>query len=166
MKKMKKAPRKHPRAPVIKFPGGHVQIVNPRHPIKEVWSDVLFLNPGGELPTHVHDHISSLLICLSGNGLIAVDGKKTRLKSGVCVFISAGAEHRVKASANSRLTCLSINTGIIQPGKGADIKFKYEPTVKPATWDAFSTECGLTAAKFRDILQNDSARWNAFQLKL
>jgi mannose-6-phosphate isomerase-like protein (cupin superfamily) len=155
-----------PQPPVVAFPGGHVQIVNPRLPIEGVWSDVLHLEPKRELPAHVHGETSSLLICVSGSGEIGIDGKRTRLRKGVCAFIPKGSEHFVKAGRNSALTCLSINEGIIKPGSGADIRFKRKPANSGSPWPGFIAECARTAAAFQKQLKQKKGAWNVFALDL
>lgn len=163
--KIQKRSRRVQAPPIIKFPGGHVQIVNPRSPIKCVWSDLLYLEPKHELPGHVHHQTSSLLICIDGSGEIGVDGKRTRLSKGVCAFIPKGSEHFVKAGRTSSLACLSINEGIIKPGSGTDIHFtkrKAAPAVD--TWPKFIEDCAKTAAVFQTRLKRGKRNWNVFAL--
>lgn len=167
MKSQNPKRRRLHKPPAVKFPGGHVQIVNPRHPIKGVWSDVLYLEPKRELPAHVHEQTSSLLICVSGSGEVGIDGKRTRLRKGVCAFIPKGSEHFVKAGRTSSLTCLSINEGIIKPGSATDLRFtKREPTSAAATWPKFMTDCAKAAAVFQRKLKRNKRNWGVFTLDL
>ncbi len=153
--------------PRIPFPGGYVQFVNPRYPIEAVWSDLLFLEPNGELPTHKHKSSSSLLMCVSGCGEISVGGNITLLKKGVCVFIPARSEHCVKAASTESLCCLSINEGIIKPGVGTDIEFTRAMDETTAEiWRNFSLSCARKAEDYRQQLKNEESFSHNFEIDL
>ena len=164
MSKQKKISLRNRKPPAIRFPGGHVQIVNPRWPIENVWSDILHLKPGAELPSHTHKQTSSLLICLSGSGKVGVNETRTQLRKGICAFIPAGAKHYVKAGRRSALTCLSINQGIIKPGAGTDMTFT-NPELA-GKWSGFMADCGKIAADFQKKIKSDSKNWGVFALDL
>lgn len=167
MKQEKRNSERARRPPFISFPGGRVQMVNPRHPIKDVWSDLLHLEPNGKLPAHIHERTSSLLICISGSGVISVAGKRTPLRKGICVYIPSGSEHFVKAGRNCSLVCLSVNQGIIEPGSGTDISFTgRQSAAVAATWANFASECAKTAAEFQEELRRSKHDWAAFTLDI
>lgn len=167
MKKHEKSARRKERPPVIKFHGGHVQIVNPRHPIENVWSDILHLKSGAEFPAHSHKATSSLLICVDGSGEVGINGKTIRLRKGVCAFIPAGAEHYVKARRASSLTCLSINEGIIKPGAGVDMDFTNPRVTEDSRlWSEFAANCAEAAAGFQRKRKDGGHLWDVFSLSL
>ncbi len=141
----------HP--PCVRFPGGYVQIMNPRYPVKSVWSDFLFLERDASLPSHKHECSGSLLICVGGQGEIRVDGVATHLQKGVCVFIPAGAWHAVAAGRDSKLECISVNEGIIEPGAGVDMTLDQADTAV-AGFDlaSFSKACASEAEALRNRL--------------
>lgn len=165
MNRQRRIVRRLPNPPKIAFPGGHVQIVNPRHPIANVWSDILHLKPGRELPAHIHEHTSSLLICIGGSGEAAVEGRRTRLRKGVCVFIPSGANHCVKAAKTQVLSCLSINEGIIKPSVSTDIVFNGRKDA-PANrkWLRFAAVCATTAGTFQQQMTKGGSTWHTFRL--
>ncbi|WP_459862397.1 cupin domain-containing protein [Endothiovibrio diazotrophicus] len=150
---------------IVTFPGGYVQIFNPRYPIRKVWSDVLHLDPRSVLPAHIHAETSSLLICINGAGEIGVDGNKVLLKKGSCVFIPARSVHYVKSSETQSLECISINEGIIRPGNGTDLQFLDDGGQEKEGWDDFSNTCSLRSKELQSYLMNYSGLF-AFDLKL
>jgi len=167
MKKQQKKTAHHWMSPTIKFPGGHIQIVNPRRPIENVWSDILYLKPKAEFPAHSHKDTASLLVCIGGSGEVGINGNRTHLRKGVCAFIPRGAEHYVRARATSSLTCLSLNEGIIKPGATADIRFANPRLVNNLrAWSEFVANCGNAAADFQEKINADGEPCNVFSLAL
>jgi mannose-6-phosphate isomerase-like protein (cupin superfamily) len=160
-------PRKLRKAPKILFPGGYIQIVNPRHPISEVWSDILHLEPNCSLPAHTHERSSSLLICIKGRGVVGVNGQALDLRMGLCVFIPKGVEHYVKAARGSALDCLSINQGIIKPGAATDIVLHNGSSGdEKDVWYTFADACATAAERFQHEMKKSGRRWGSFLLDL
>lgn len=150
------------KAPKIQFPGGYVQILNPKYPICKAWSDILFLSPKALLPEHKHEHSSSLLVCLEGEGTIWLNGIAKPVSAGDIVFIESGTWHKVKASEDSSLKCLSINEGIIKKQSEekdpVDFRLKEPEVVSAEEWQDFFVECSKAATNFADLLQKEGIK--------
>jgi putative monooxygenase len=56
----------------------------------------LVLQPGEEVPEHVHDYGEESLFVLSGKGILRAAGTEHRLEAGRCAFLPKGVPHAVK----------------------------------------------------------------------
>lgn len=155
-------------APKARFPGGHIQIINPHLPIASIWCDLLFLKPNKDIPAHKHTRVDSLLICLAGNGMVSVGKRRIRLHKGVCVHIPAKAVHRVWSSRRHSLNCLSVNQGIIDTKTGVDISFANRPNKRDRqAWQKFDEDSVQKAKLFKRAIKAASAAGNmVFRLNL
>jgi mannose-6-phosphate isomerase-like protein (cupin superfamily) len=60
----------------------------------------LTLDPGAEVPGHVHDGSSEFLIFLEGSGVMIVDGEETPVRAGDAIQVPSGVEHSFRAAAD------------------------------------------------------------------
>ncbi|HWM86967.1 MAG TPA: cupin domain-containing protein, partial [Kofleriaceae bacterium] len=63
----------------------------------------LTLEPGSEVPGHVHDGSSEFLLLLEGSGTMIVDGEETPVAAGDAIQIPSGIEHGFRAAPGTQV---------------------------------------------------------------
>ncbi|MGH9054308.1 MAG: cupin domain-containing protein [Acidimicrobiales bacterium] len=67
------------------------------------------LEPGGEIGAHVNSEVEVLIVGVSGEGLVDVDGSEVALVASALVLIPKGARRSVAAGLAGPLAYLSIH---------------------------------------------------------
>ena len=149
------------KAPGMSFPGGEVIVANPMTPLSGVWVDVLELEAGRRFPAHKHEHVSSLLICVSGAGMLELDEEEHRLEKGRAAFIPAGAVHAIQADESQVCRCIAVNQGIMREDEDPDLEFR-EDLDDPNEWSQFADSAGDEIEEFVEKLKESSSPWTLY----
>jgi len=75
-----------------------------RQPIsKRIRAGKVILKPGEETGEHIPYKREELIIILKGNGVIIIEGKKRRIKTGDAVFIAQNKKHNIVNDSKKEL---------------------------------------------------------------
>ena len=69
------------------------------------------VDPGGRLSYQYHKKRSEVWIIIEGMGLVTLDGKIKKYKSGDTIMIPQGKKHRVENKENQKLVFIEVQTG-------------------------------------------------------
>jgi mannose-6-phosphate isomerase-like protein (cupin superfamily) len=62
---------------------------------KNLWVGTSTVEPGNETNAHSHDHNEEVFYCVSGTGIMIVDGEEQEYTPGTVVFSPPGTVHQV-----------------------------------------------------------------------
>jgi quercetin dioxygenase-like cupin family protein len=72
---------------------------------------LLELQPGGEVPEHIHDSSVEILYIEEGTAEMTVSGEKLRVGKGDAVYIPAGAKHSARVSPGATFKAVQVYAG-------------------------------------------------------
>jgi quercetin dioxygenase-like cupin family protein len=100
-----------PRHVIAGGKGRATLLLNPSTGATAASVTLLELQPGAEVPEHIHDASAEILYIEEGTAEMTVSGEKLRVGKGDAVYIPAGAKHSARVSPGPTFKAVQVYAG-------------------------------------------------------
>ncbi|MCY1018838.1 cupin domain-containing protein [Pyxidicoccus sp. MSG2] len=100
-----------PRHVIAGGKGRATLLLNPSTGATAASVTLLELQPGAEVPEHIHDSSAEILYIEEGTAEMTVSGEKLRVGKGDAVYIPAGAKHSARVSPGPTFKAVQVYAG-------------------------------------------------------